>query len=114
MTVSQLFALYRAAHAEARRLSDGGVASACELQVVDGEGLTRLERVIVELALHDLTDGRPVRTWREFERAVEQGTDLLRALGLRPGPDAAEPPEPAEAAWRLRLRGAPQRLVELR
>lgn len=111
MTVSQLHALYCAAYAEARGLSEGGVAGGAELEV-DGAGLDALERLILEFALHDVTNGTPMRSPREFQRAVAQGADLLGGLGLRAEPDAAArsghllAPH-VEVAWRRRIRRAP-------
>lgn len=90
MTVSQLHALYCAGHAEAWRVSDGGVLRAFELSVSRG-GLTDLERLILELALHDATNGTPARTRQGFDRAIAHGAGLLERLGLRldPGADVA-------------------------
>jgi hypothetical protein len=82
MTVSQGYSLYRAGHAEARSAADAGILRASEVSV-RGAGLTPLERVILELALHDATNGTAMRTPDSFGRAVEQGADLLRTLGLR-------------------------------
>ncbi len=83
MTISQLYALYCAGHAEAWRVCDGGVLRAFEVAVSRGK-LTDLERLILELALHDATNGTPARTRQGFDRAVAQGADLLRRLGFRP------------------------------
>jgi hypothetical protein len=88
MTISQLYGLYRAGYLEARAFvgpcagagaADGGI-------VVAGEGLAPLERVILELALHDLTNGSAMRSLDGFERAVRQGAALLVSLGLELGP----------------------------
>jgi hypothetical protein len=88
VTVSQLYSLYCAGHAEARRVSDGGVLRDFEVSV-NGAGITALERVILELALHDATNGTPMRTRQGFDRAVRQGADLLGSLGLRIDREAA-------------------------
>lgn len=119
MTVSQLHALYCAAHAEARRLSDGGVAGERELEV-DGAGLSVLERVVLEFALHDVTNGTPMRSLLGFQHAVAQGADLLGALGLQAGP--AHPAEqrgspaalPHQLAQRLLVRRAAPPLLGAR
>lgn len=80
MTVSQLYSLYCAGHAEARRITDGGVLRAFEVSVrVAGV----LERLILEFALHDATNGTPLRSRQSFDRAVEQGAELLAGFGLR-------------------------------
>ena len=80
MTVSQLYALYCAGHAEARSLVHAA-GSPDELSV-SGAGVTALERLILELALLDATNGTAARTRRGFERALQQGADVLSALGL--------------------------------
>jgi hypothetical protein len=90
MTIAQLYALYRAGHAEARTVSDGGVLRAFEISV-RAEGLTALERLILEFALHEATNGTPARSRASFDRAVEQGADLLIPLGLRVRDAAAIP-----------------------
>jgi hypothetical protein len=88
VTVSQLHALYCAGHAEARRVSDGGVLRDFEVSV-NAAGITALERVILELALHDATNGTPMRSPQAFDRAVLQGAELLGSLGLCIGPEVA-------------------------
>jgi hypothetical protein len=91
MTISQLYSLYRAGHAAARSFT-GLVSEPLEL-AVRGEGVAALERLILELALLDATNGTPARSLRAFERALEQGADVLVPLGLRfpgsPDPDQA-------------------------
>ena len=98
MTVSQLYSLYRAGHAEARRTLDA-CARAHELSV-SGAALTRLERVVLELALLDATNGTAMRSTESFGRAVEHGADLLRSLGLRvePPPTRGAGAPPLDAA----------------
>lgn len=81
MTASQLYALYRAGYVEARRISDGGFLRPFEVSV-NGAGLTQLERVILEFALHDAANGTAARSREGFDRAVGQGAELLRGLGL--------------------------------
>jgi len=81
MTVSQLYSLYCAGHAEARRVSEGGVLRAFEVSV-NWAGVTPLERLILEFALHDATNGTPARSRESFERALAQAADLLESLGL--------------------------------
>jgi hypothetical protein len=102
MTVSQLYSLYRAAHVEALGVTEAGGLGACEVSV-SGSGLTYLERVILEFALHDATNGTALRSPESFGRAVEQGADLLRGLGLRIDPPRGDdgragPPVLDEAA----------------
>ncbi len=83
MTVSMLYALYCSGYREVLRLSAGRLSErALELCVI-GAGVTALERVILELALHDVTNETPVRSRERFDRAVEQGAPLLQSLGLR-------------------------------
>lgn len=93
--VDQLYSLYCAGHAEARRVSDDGLLRAFELSV-DGTGITALERLILELALHDATNGTAMRSPEGFRRALEQGADLLGGLGFRM--DEKEAPAPSNTA----------------
>lgn len=79
MTVPQLHALYLAAHTQARRLSP---RPSHEL-VVNAPGVPPLERLILELALLDATNGTPARSVAVFARALEHGADVLCPLGLR-------------------------------
>lgn len=81
MTVPQLHALYVVAHAQARRLSP---RPSHEL-VVDTPGVSPLERLILELALLDGTNGTPARSLAAFTRTLEQGADVLCRMGLRLG-----------------------------
>ncbi len=85
MTVDQLHALYNAAHAEAWRVTQGGVLRAFEVAVNAG-GLTAPERLILEFALHDATNGTPARSLEAFERALRQAPELFGGLGLAPEP----------------------------
>jgi hypothetical protein len=89
MTVDRLHALYRAAHAEAWRVTQGGVLRAFEVSV-NSAGLTAPERLILELALHDATNGTPARSRDGFERALRQAPELFGGLGLEPVESAAE------------------------
>ncbi len=82
MTMAQLYSLYCAGHSEAWKVSEGGVLRAHEVSV-SGTGLAPLERLILEFALHDATNGTPARSREGFERAVEQASDLLASFGLR-------------------------------
>jgi hypothetical protein len=82
VTISQLYALYRAGYEEAWRASDGGVLRAFEISV-NGAGLGDAERLILELALHDATNGTPERSPAAFGRALADGADVLEKLGLR-------------------------------
>ena len=50
---------------------------------VDGAGITALERLILELALHDATNGTAMRSPESFDHALEQGAELLGGLGFR-------------------------------
>jgi hypothetical protein len=84
VTISQLHSLYCAAHAEARRVTDGGVLRAFEVSV-NAARVSALERLILEFALHDATNGTPARSRDAFDRAVLHGADLLARFGLRIG-----------------------------
>lgn len=78
MTVSQLHALYCAAHAHVRLRWP---VPSGEL-VVDCGRLTALERLILELALLDATNGTAARSLDAFTRALEHGEKVLAAIGL--------------------------------
>jgi hypothetical protein len=78
----QLHSLYCAGYVEARRVSDGGVLRAFEISI-RGTGLSTLERLILEFALHDATNGTPMRDRRAFDRALAEGAELLAGLGMR-------------------------------
>ncbi len=105
MVKAQLYALYCAGHAEARKVSEGGVLRAHEVSV-NGTSMTSLERLILEFALHDATNGTPARTREGFERAVAQAADLLASFGLRTDDEPVVRPAPARAPEPTRLRTA--------
>ncbi|HET8540758.1 MAG TPA: hypothetical protein VFL83_12885 [Anaeromyxobacter sp.] len=94
MTIDQLHALYCAGHAEARRVSEGGVLRAFEV-CINGAGLAALERLVLEFALHDATNGTPARSLEGFQRAVERAPELFASLGLRPAERVAGRPRAA-------------------
>lgn len=82
MTTAQLYALYVRAYRDAPRLLGAGV----ELADLEGAGPSPrppVARVVALLALHDVSDGRPLRSRALFERAVAQGERALAPLGLR-------------------------------
>jgi hypothetical protein len=80
MTVSHLYALYCAGHATARGVVE---LTSDPLEVaVSGAAVSDLERLILELALLDATNGTPARSRPGFERALAQGADVLAPLGL--------------------------------
>ncbi len=83
MTVSMLYGLYCSGHRDVMRLLAVGFSERALERCVSRAGVTALERVILELALHDATNGTPMRSRERFDRAVEQGAPLLRSLGLR-------------------------------
>ncbi len=87
MTIDQLHALYRAAHAEAWRVSEGGVLRAFEVSV-NPVGVSALERLILEFARHDATNGTPARTLDGFASAVRRAPELFARVGMRPAEDA--------------------------
>ena len=76
-----IYALYCAAYREAVLRSDRPGVALCLAHL--GRGATPLEWVIVQLALHDLTNGTPQRSRPRFDRALREGAALLRSLGLR-------------------------------
>ena len=82
MTLDQLYALYRTAHAEAWRVTEGGTLRAFEVSV-RGAGVTVVERLILEFALHDATNGTPARAREDFDRAIRQAPELFGGLDVR-------------------------------
>lgn len=81
MTSHDLYAIYAAAYAESSHFQSGRLADA-------PAGLTRrlrrllsAERTIEELARHDATDGKPMRTRGDFELVLRTGERVLPGLG---------------------------------
>ncbi len=101
MTIAQLYSLYCTGHAEAWKVSEGGVLRAHEV-FVTGTGITALERLMLEFALHDATNGTPARSREAFERAVQQASDLLANFGLRAGGEPFSRPAPVSHAITFR------------
>jgi len=81
LTPSIIYGLYCAAYREAVLRSDQPGVALCLAHL--SRGATPLEWVIVQLALHDLTNGTPQRSRPRFDRALREGATLLRSLGLR-------------------------------
>ncbi|MBI5069453.1 MAG: hypothetical protein HZB56_14555 [Deltaproteobacteria bacterium] len=85
MTTAQLYALYVRAYRDAPRLLGAGV----ELDdpgMADPSRRPPVARVVALLALHDVSDGRPMRSRALFDRAVAEGWRALAPLGLRTAP----------------------------
>lgn len=81
MSSHDLYAIYAAAYAESSHFESG---RAIDLPAGLARRLRRLlsvERTIEELARHDATDGRPMRTPAEFEAALHEGRRVLNGLG---------------------------------
>jgi hypothetical protein len=79
MTSHVLYEIYRGAYAESSHFESA--------MPVAPRGLARrlreflwVERTIVELGRHDATNGRPMRTPGEFERALAQGRVVLPGM----------------------------------
>jgi hypothetical protein len=81
MTSHDLYAIYVEAYAESSHFENG---QAIDLPAGLARRLRRLlsvERTIEELARHDATDGRPMRTAAEFEAVLHEGRRVLDGLG---------------------------------
>ena len=87
MTSHDLYAIYAAAYAESSHFEDGRMPDAPPGL---GRRLRRFlsaEQNIEELARHDATDGRPMRTRGDFELALRTGKRVLPGLGAALGAD---------------------------
>ncbi len=85
MTTNDLYAIYAgayadASHFESRRLPEAPARLARQIR-----RLLSVERAIEELARHDATDGRPMRTRADFEGALRHGERVLDGLGAALG-----------------------------
>lgn len=82
MTTSQLYAIYVSAYADAARLFADG-AHVDEVEFAGRvQGLSAAEQAVATFALHDATNGTPIRSRANFERAVENAAPVLDRLAL--------------------------------
>lgn len=78
MTTHGLYEIYRGAYAEASHFETGPVPVPLGRRLRE---LLSAERAIAELGRDDATNGRPMRSAAEFERALRHARRLLAGLG---------------------------------
>lgn len=86
MTARQLYAIYVRSYADATRMFHAGTRTAEVEFARQAPRVTEPERLIATLALHDVTDGKPLRQAASFERALQNGLPLRELFSLRQGP----------------------------
>jgi len=80
MTSHDLYAIYAGAYAESSHFESGRLHDAPAGLARRLRRLLSVERTIEELARHDATDGRPMRTRTDFELALREGHRVLPGL----------------------------------
>lgn len=85
MTDHQLYAIYASAFREASHFESEG-----ESGRPDGSGfglwrgrVSSIERAVADLAIHEATNGTPMRSRDQFERCLREGALLFRKLRQR-------------------------------
>ncbi len=80
MSSHVLYEIYRSAYVESSHFesADPGDPGPIGRRIRE---FLRAERAIAELGRHDATDGRPMRSPREFERALLHGRTALGVAG---------------------------------
>jgi hypothetical protein len=81
MTSHDLYPIYAEAYVESSHFQTGHPLDAPPGLAGRLRRLLSAERTIEDLARHDATDGRPMRTRAEFEKAVRDGQRVLPGLG---------------------------------
>jgi len=81
MTSHDLYAIYAAAYAESSHFTSGHLPDAPPGLARRLRSFLSAERTIEELARHDATDGKPMRTRGEFELVLRTGGRVLPGLG---------------------------------
>ena len=85
MTSHDLYAIYAAAYVESSHFQSGRLPDAPPGLARRLRRLLSAERTIEELARHDATDGRPMRTRGDFELLLRTGERVLPGLGTALG-----------------------------
>jgi hypothetical protein len=85
MTSHDLYPIYAAAYAESSHFESGRMPDAPAGLARRLRRFLSVERTIEELARHDATDGRSMRTRSEFELAVREGQRALTRMGVALG-----------------------------
>ncbi|MEI6224681.1 MAG: hypothetical protein WCS72_08000 [Deltaproteobacteria bacterium] len=80
MTSHDLYAIYAGAYAESSHFESGRLHDAPAGLARRLRRFLTVERTIEELARHDATDGRPMRTRTDFELALREGRRVLPGL----------------------------------
>ena len=85
MTSHDLYAVYASAYVELSHFESRRVPEVPPGLARRFRRLLTVERTIEELARHDATDGRPMRTRADFEVALRDGQRVLPGLDLALG-----------------------------
>jgi hypothetical protein len=85
VTIPHLYALYAGAYADSSHFHAERLAGRATDFARRRLPLTSIELAIVELAIHDATNGTPLRSPRAFWRALEHGGTILEGLVTSPG-----------------------------
>jgi hypothetical protein len=85
MTSHDLYAIYAGAYVESSHFQTGHPLDAPPGLAGRLRRLLSTERTIEELARHDATDGRPMRTRAEFEKVIRDGHRVLPGLAVAMG-----------------------------
>jgi len=83
VTSYQLYAIYVGAYADSSHFAAEGEAGPRRAYALPDTWLSSIERAIAELAVHDATNGTPMRSKAQFDRSLEEGAPLLHRLNLR-------------------------------
>jgi len=82
VTNHQLYAVYVGAYFDSSHfVAEGETARRASAR--QRARLSPTERAIADLAVHDATNGTPMRSEAQFARCLAEGAPLLRRLGLR-------------------------------
>lgn len=85
MTSHDLYAIYAAAYVESSHFESGHLPEAPPGLARRLRSFLSTERTIEELAKHDATDGRPMRSRADFELLLRAGQRVLPGLGAALG-----------------------------
>ena len=85
MTSHDLYAIYAAAYVESSHFESGRLPEAPPGLARRLRDLLSAERTIEEMARHDATDGKPMRTRADFELLLRAGQRVLPGLGAALG-----------------------------
>jgi len=83
VTSQELYALYVDVYSEASHFAAEGGRRRAAAAERRGARPSSMERAIAEYALHDATNGTPMRSRVQFERSLAEVTHLLDGLDRR-------------------------------